>query len=70
MEQKRQTLAESGAATRDPATGAVVVDTLKLKEAAGGCGSCSLGDAFRCAGCPSRGLPAYTVGEKVVLDLE
>lgn len=66
---KKQTLSESGAAVRGP-DGKLVVDTIKLKAAAGGCGSCSLGDAFRCAGCPSKGLPAYTVGEKIVLDLE
>ena len=40
------------------------LETGKVQSA---CGKCYLGDAFRCATCPYKGLPAFEAGDKVVL---
>ncbi|GAB4818453.1 hypothetical protein N2152v2_005499 [Parachlorella kessleri] len=38
-----------------------------LQNPTSGCGSCGLGDAFRCGGCPYRGLPSFEMGKPIQL---
>eukprot|EP00271_Cylindrocystis_brebissonii_P013132 TRINITY_DN3273_c0_g1_i2.p3 TRINITY_DN3273_c0_g1~~TRINITY_DN3273_c0_g1_i2.p3 ORF type:complete len:112 (-),score=27.72 TRINITY_DN3273_c0_g1_i2:932-1267(-) len=56
---------ELAGAAAGPRKKALTLEQMENPQSA--CGSCGLGDAFRCAGCPYRGLPPFQLGEKVSL---
>lgn len=54
-------------ACRDCTCGAKEKEDVAVRSA---CGNCYKGDAFRCSGCPSLGLPPYEPGDIVTFSGE
>ena len=65
--QSAKPCADCSCGLKEKLEGNTTVTELENGNTESSCGKCYLGDAFRCASCPYKGLPAFEKGDKVKL---